>query len=287
MSLETTIRIAYISGGFPLWALYVANEKGFFKNAGFTCEFTQSATSNAQMIGLQQGQYDIGLQLPDHIVRSTANGHAMRIIAAQSHPPDVGLSVDHGIQNLAQLRNQRIAVDGANTGYSILLKKLLLSAGLTLQDYELIEVGGTKERLDYMKSGQVTACLLNPPFDQELIQLGYTKLTSTAQAFPEYPGPVVAAMDSWINQNRSTALDFQKAWQESWEWLIDPLNTVPALEIAIQHLNATEISAQNTLKNIQTKGVPGMSLKGITQVIDMVLASQDQRPKPEELLFSR
>ena len=144
MSLKTTIRIAYISGGFPLWALYVANEKGFFKNTGFTCEFTQSATSNAQMIGLQQGQYDIGLQLPDHIVRATANGHPMRIIAAQSHPPDVGLIVDHGIQNLAQLRNQRIAVDGANTGYSILLKKLLLSAGLTLQDYELIEVGGTK-----------------------------------------------------------------------------------------------------------------------------------------------
>lgn len=33
MSLKTTIRIVYISGGFPLWALYVANEKGFFKNA--------------------------------------------------------------------------------------------------------------------------------------------------------------------------------------------------------------------------------------------------------------
>ena len=54
MSLKTTIRIAYISGGFPLWALYVANEKGFFKNAGFTCEFTQSATSNAQMKKLEQ-----------------------------------------------------------------------------------------------------------------------------------------------------------------------------------------------------------------------------------------
>jgi ABC-type nitrate/sulfonate/bicarbonate transport system substrate-binding protein len=85
-SPNSALRLAYISGGFPVWALFVAESQGFFESHGVQCSITHTGASTAQMQGLREGQFDVGLQLPDHVVRAGLNGTKLCVLAAQSHP---------------------------------------------------------------------------------------------------------------------------------------------------------------------------------------------------------
>ena len=75
----------------------------------------------------------------------------------------------------------------------------------------LEEIGGTAERVEALEAGVVAACFVNPPFDRSLINQGFVRLASTLEAFPEYPGPVVAARRSWINRHRDVVDQFTDA----------------------------------------------------------------------------
>ena len=283
------LRIAYISGGFPVWALFVAQTQGLFADHGLRCELTQTGSSVAQMQALREGRFDIGLQLPDHVVRATLQGTPLCILAAQAHPPDVALMATADIASLAGLRQRHIAVDGARSGYALLLVRLLAEHGLSAGDYTLVEVGGSQERVDALRQGTVQASFINPPLDKGLVAAGFNRLTSTREAFPEYPGPVAAARRDWADAHADTARAFQQSWVAAWQWLLDPANAAAALSLAQQHLSAEPAGAALALKTLQRLGCPELSSDGLRQVVDLVCASEDamlQRPSARQFVWA-
>ncbi len=274
------LRLAYISGGFPVWALFVAQSQGLFEAQGVQCIITHTGSSTVQMQGLREGRFDVGCQLPDHVVRAGLNGTPLCVLAAQSHAPDVALVASSIIRSLAELKGHRIAVDGARSGYALLLVQLLSSIGLSSNDYQLVEVGDSQQRVQAMRSGEFMASFINPPLDKALVNDGFVRLTTTRQAFPNYPGPVVAARREWADAHPELAKGFQSAWTAAWQWLMNPLNESQAIEIALKHLGAEAPAAQNALQNLHRQGVPHISEEGMAQVIDLVWRSESLDPKP-------
>lgn len=274
------LRLAYISGGFPVWALFVAQSQGLFEAQGVQCIITHTGSSTVQMQGLREGRFDVGCQLPDHVVRAGLNGTPLCVLAAQSHAPDVALVASSIIRSLAELKGHRIAVDGARSGYALLLVQLLSSMGLSSNDYQLVEVGDSQQRVQAMRSGEFMASFINPPLDKALVNDGFVRLTTTRQAFPNYPGPVVAARREWADAHPELAKGFQSAWTAAWQWLMNPLNESQAIEIALKHLGAEAPAAQNALQNLHRQGVPHISEEGMAQVIDLVWRSESLDPKP-------
>lgn len=285
MSAASTvpIRLAYISGGFPVWALFVAQNHGFFQSHGVQVDITHTGASITQMQGLREGRFDVGLQLPDHVVRAGLHGTDLCVLTAQSHAPDVALVAAPDIQDIAQLKGHRIAVDGARSGYALLLVKLLTSIGWRATDYELVEVGDSQQRVQALRSGELKASFVNPPLDKALVNDGFVRLTTTRQAFPSYPGPVVAARRTWADAHAVAALGFQKAWADAWQWLIQPDNQAQAIDIALKHLGAEAPAAQNALQNLQRQGMPSITAEGMAQVVDLVWHNEDagHSPKPD------
>lgn len=274
------LRLAYISGGFPVWALFVAQSQGLFEAQGVQCIITHTGSSTVQMQGLREGRFDVGCQLPDHVVRAGLNGTPLCVLAAQSHAPDVALVASAIIRSLAELKGHRIAVDGARSGYALLLVQLLSSMGLSSNDYQLVEVGDSQQRVQAMRSGEFMASFINPPLDKALVNDGFVRLTTTRQAFPNYPGPVVAARREWADAHPELAKGFQSAWTAAWQWLMNPLNESQAIEIALKHLGAEAPAAQSALQNLHRQGVPHISEEGMAQVIDLVWRSESLDPKP-------
>ena len=221
-STNSPIRLAYISGGFPVWALFVAQTQGVFQAHGVQVDITHTGASTAQMQGLRDGLFDIGLQLPDHVVRAGLNGTDLCVLSAQSHAPEVALVAAPDIQEMTQLKGHRIAVDGARSGYALLLVKLLTSLGWGPNDYELVEVGDSQQRVQALRSGELKASFVNPPLDKALVNDGFVRLTTTREAFPSYPGPVVAARRAWADAHAQAAQGFQSAWRAAWQWLLQP-----------------------------------------------------------------
>lgn len=282
-STNSPIRLAYISGGFPVWALFVAQTQGLFQAHGVQVDITHTGASTAQMQGLRDGRFDVGLQLPDHVVRAGLHGTDLCVLAAQSHAPEVALVAAPDIQEIAQLKGHRIAVDGARSGYALLLVKLLTSLGWGPNEYELVEVGDSQQRVQALRSGELKASFVNPPLDKALVNDGFVRLTTTREAFPNYPGPVVAARRAWADAHAQAAQGFQNAWRAAWHWLLQPDHQAQAMEIAIKHLGAEAPAAQNALLNLQRQGMPSITAEGMAQVVDLVWHTEAvaAAPKPE------
>ena len=280
-----TVRLAYISGGFPIWPLVVARERDLFARAQIAIELTHTGSSVAQMQGLREGRFDVGLQLPDHVVRASLSGLPMQILAAQTHAPEVALIARPDVSALTALRGQPIAVDGARSGYALLLRRLLLREGLAEQEIVLAEVGDSGSRVQALESGAVAAAFINPPLDRALVAKGFVRLTSTRDAFPDYPGPVMAATRSWIEAHREIARALQGVWRDAWVWLIDPAHGDAAIALAVRALQADAAAASRALSALRAAGIPKIDGAGLRVVIDLVASdASDLLERPEYLL---
>ena len=274
------VRVAVISDGFPLWPLHIAQALGQFEAEGLNAVVTVTGSSVKQMEALTQGEFDIGIQLPDHVVRAVVRGADLFAFMAPVHAPDISLIASPDVLSLADLRGRAIAVDGARSGYALLLRKLLRGQGLSDSDYQLIEIGGTKERLDAVTEGRATAAFLNPPFDAKLLAKGYVRLTSTLAAFPDYPGPVAAARRFWASQNEAALIRFVRAYRNAFAWIGNPLNREAAIKIACARLPVDPDMASNAWVALSSRSEPALSAAGLQQVIDVVWDS-DALPLPK------
>ena len=263
-----------------MWPLYIAQSLGLFKDENLDVAVTVTASSVKQMEALTRGEFDIGIQLPDHVVRAVVRGSDLFAFMAPVHAADISLIAAPELRSLAELKGRAIAVDGARSGYALLLRKLLRAQGIADSEVNFIEIGGTKERLDALSEGRASAAFLNPPFDGKLLAKGYVRLTSTLTAFPDYPGPVAAARRSWASQNESALIRFVRAYSKALAWIVDPLHCEAAVKVACARLPVDPDMASGAWAALSSRPAPVLSADGLQQVIDVVWDS-DALPLPK------
>jgi ABC-type nitrate/sulfonate/bicarbonate transport system substrate-binding protein len=282
-----TIRLALISEGVNTWPLYVAQEKGFFRREGLDVQVTLTRSSVKQLDELRKGGYDIGFQQADHVVRAVEEGSDLFALMAMAHAPGLTLVGAPDVPNVAGLKGRVIAVDGATTGYALLLRKLLADNGLKAGDYTFKEFGGSQERFDALKSGAAAASWLNPPFDRRLLADGFRSLATTLQAFPDYPGSVAAARRSWASAHAQELKAFIRAYVAAYAWLQDPANTEEAIKLLPARLNVDGAAARNGLEQFSKRPRAQITADGLKQVIDVYWEAEGLKtPKgtPEKYL---
>jgi ABC-type nitrate/sulfonate/bicarbonate transport system substrate-binding protein len=267
---RATLRLGLISEGTNTWPLYVAQTLGLFAKSGLDVEVSVVGSSVKQQEDLIRGAYDVGFQQADHVVRAVEQGSDLFIFAPHGHAPDLTLIAAPGVKSMAELRGRKIAVDGARTGYALLLRRLLIENGLDEADVVFSEIGGSQERFDIMKSGGAAASMLNPPFDASLIAAGYVSLARMADAFPRYPGSVMAARRSWARAHRAELAAFVRALDEAYAWLQKPENAGRALDMLPERLAIAAKAAASALDDLVKRPRPHISEEGLQQVIDTV-----------------
>ncbi len=281
------VRLAIISEGVNAWPLYVAQGLKLFESEGVSVDVTLTGSSTHQLEQLRSGGYDIGFQQSDHVVRAVETGSDLCIVMAQGHAPELSLVVASGIKTFADLRGRDIAVDGANSGYALVLRRLLAEHGLTNDDYRFVEIGGSQERFDALKNGLAVASWLNPPFDRNLFATGFGSLGTTTQFFPSYPGSIAAARRSWAVQNADRLVAFIRAFRGACHWLKDPVNKAAAIELLPQRLNISADLANRAFDAFVKKELPSIDAIGLQQVIDVYWEAEGlplPKGKPEKYM---
>ena len=265
-----TIRFAVISEGVYSWPLYVAQARQLFAREGVNVEVTITGSSTRQLERLIGGDYDIGMQQSDHVVRGVERGADLFVFMAQALAPELSLVVAPGIGSFADLKGKNIAVDGARTGYALLLRRLLADKGLGDGDYAFTEIGGSRERSDALKSGAAVASLLNPPFDRNLFAAGFGSLGTTGEYFPTYPGSIAAARRAWARDNERALIGYIRAFNAAYAWLQDPVNKEEAIGLLPARLNIDRATALGAYDQIAVNPLPAITPEGLRQVIDIV-----------------
>ena len=264
------VRLAIISEGINTWPLYVALDKGFFTQHGIAVDVTLTRFSATQLEALKSGGFDIGLQQCDHVVRAVESGSDLFMFMALAHAPELSLVVAPELRGFADLRGRIIAVDGARSGYALLLRKLLADQGLRDGDYTFAEIGGSRERHDALRAGRAAASLLNPPFDRNLFAAGFASLGTTAQYFPRYTGSIAAARRSWAAANAATLVSFICGMNDAFTWLRDPAHKAEAIRILRARLELDDEAAGRAFDEFVQRPGPEIREEGLRQVIDVV-----------------
>lgn len=268
--MTADIRLAIISEGTNTWPLYVADAKRLYEREGIRVATTVTGSSVQQLAELTRGGFDIGFQQSDHVVRAVEQGADLFAFLAHGHAPELSLVVAADVDSFAGLRGQVIAVDGARTGYALLLRKLLADQGLTPGDYTLSEFGGSQQRFDALAGGQAVASFLNQPFDRRLFAMGFNSLGSTAEHFPSYPGPVAAARRSWARAHEAQLLAFIRAFDAAYAWLQQPAHKAEAIAVLPARLRIERTAAAAAFDALAGRPRPEITPDGLRQVIDIV-----------------
>lgn len=265
-----TVRLAYISDGFPMWPLHIARSLGFFDGEKIVVQPFITGSSGKQMDALCNGGFDIGIQLPDHVVRAVNRGSDLIAFMAPAVAADISLIVVDAVRSLGDLRGRTIAVDGARSGYALLLRRMLRESGLKDADWRCAEIGGTKERVAALRGRRAAAAFINPPFDSALLADGFVRLSSTRDAFPDYPGIVAAARRSWAKDHGEELVCFIRAYQRAMVFLADAQNREVALDVACESFAVDRSAAARAFDAQAGQAEPALSAAAMTEVIDVV-----------------
>jgi NitT/TauT family transport system substrate-binding protein len=168
--------------------LYVAVEKGFFKDAGIEVEFDYSYETDAMaLVGADQLQFAV--VSGEQILLARAHELPVVYVAAwyQKYPVAVVSKAAAGIETPADLKGKTIGLPGTFGANYIGLDALLFSAGLTEADVSLDQIGFTQvESLATDRDEAVSVYAANEPVQlraqgyeiNELLVADYVQLAS-------------------------------------------------------------------------------------------------------------
>lgn len=86
------------------------------------------------------------------------------------------------------LKGKVVAVDAANSGYGLVMYKLLKMNGLEKdKDYTLLAVGSDSDRIAALKAGKAFAAAVSPPEDTHIKKEGYNVLARRHRSHRHLP----------------------------------------------------------------------------------------------------
>lgn len=170
------------------------------------------------------------------------------------------------IKSYADLKGQTLSVDAVLTGLALVLFGLLENGGLKREDYEVVRTGGVIQRFEGLKRHEFAGALFNPPFSRQLEALGFRSLDTAASLMRNYQGHIVAARQSWAEENRQALVGFIRSLSGAIDWLYEPANRIDAFAIFQKHMPAGEPDAARIAYSVLFDPQTGFSRKGMVDL---------------------
>ena len=244
---QARLEVIVFAGGFN-WPIWVAQEKGFFRESGVDVQITPTPGSVYQLVNLIDGKFDIAMTAIDNLI-------AYR--EGQGEDPKIGpdliavMGADQGflklvtvpeVKSIADLRGKTVSVDARSTGYAFVLFEILDRNGLREPDYKVERAGGVLQRFQALMEKKHDGTLLLSPFEVQAEARGFNVLASASQVLGPYQGLVAGVRRSWAEKNREALIGYIRAYARAVEWHYDPANKAEA--IALFHKNLPAMPEQ-------------------------------------------
>ena len=131
--------------------------------------------------------------------------------------------------NANTLETQTLGVDNPHSGFAMLAYRWLRMAHLPLP--QVVEVGGTPQRFEALKSGRVDMAVMHMPFTQMCASLGFRSMGRIDEGYPTLCGAVKGVLAD---------APFVVSYRRQYEQALDTLSGPNGLELAVrifeQHL---------------------------------------------------
>ncbi len=285
------LEVIVFAGGFN-WPIWVAQEKGFFRENGVDVNLTPTPGSVYQLVNLIDGKFDIAMTAIDNLI-------AYR--EGQGEDPKIGsdliavMGADQGflklvsvpeVRSIAELRGKTVSVDARTTGYAFVLFEILDRNGLREPDYKVERAGGVLQRFQALMEKKHDATLLLSPFEIQAEARGFHTLASASDVLGPYQGLVAGVRRGWAEQNRPALIGYIRAYASAVEWLYDPVNKADAIAILRRNLPTMSPEAAEASYRLLLDPKTGFQRRAAVTVqgIDRVLALRAKWAEPKKEL---
>jgi len=238
------VAVNVFPGGFN-WGVYVAQDRGFFAEAGISVEVQDTPNSVAQMTDFSLCKFDVAMTAVDNIV-AYVEGQGEAPIGPQtdftavmgSDSGFLSLVAAPSVRKIGDLAGQILSVDALTTGYAFVLYEIMRRSGLDKNkgDYAIVRAGGMAARWEGLREGKHAATLLSAPYNLIAKNAGFIELAKATDVIGPYQGNVAAVRRSWAAQNREKVSAYVRAYRRAIAWLYQSENREAAIAILKAHL---------------------------------------------------
>ncbi len=206
-------------------AIYLAKERGYFKEQGLEVEITDFNNSGAPMtLLLSKGELDVGAgNITAGLFNAIAEGQDFRIVADKG-----SIDVNKDYLSLV-VKNEHIAsgrfktlkdLKGFKMGLTsldgvsqeILTEKFLIKGGLKLEDVTFVKLSYAEMNLA-LKSGAIDASIQIEPFLTKAQMDGIaTKIAGGSEVYPRQQSGALFYSPKFIKENHEEAKKFMVAY---------------------------------------------------------------------------
>ena len=243
-----------VIGYYPLPPFVVAETQGFFAREGLKIDFTISTLAPEHNKGMLEGKWDISLTSPDTMIaRVTRDGHDFLLYMMAERGLEVKLIGAKDIKGPADLRGKTIAGDPGDSNYDLHRRKILRSHGVRESEYGVKIIGTSPFRFEALRKGEVSACMLAPPYDAQALSEGYNLLAAGADYIPNYATTACWARRAWAAENRDKMVRFVRAFVAGADWALDPENREETLNFLQDYSKLSRSQAATKLAQVTPK----------------------------------
>ena len=245
--MPETIKLIQFRAAYNM-PIHAGIETGVFTRHGLTLETAYTPGSLYTSQALKEGRFDIGHTGADDIIADVeADDSSDLFIFMGLHSGLFALIGAPECTSIDLLRGKTIGVDAKNSGFVLVLERMLQARGLQTNDYELVEVGGWERRNGALLEGAIAATLLTEPFIKNALHTGCNLLARDFEMIPSYQGTCGAASRGWAERHPDQLIRYIGAYVEATRWCFDRGNRRSCLDILARHNEIAGPAAEHTL----------------------------------------
>lgn len=227
---QQKVRFAQPSDGFLYLPIYVARQKGYFKQEGIDPDVSVFKGGAASLTAVLSGDSDIYIGVPAIGMKAADKGQQVRMFASIMNQygsniviqgdvaKRLGLTEKSSMQDrLNALKGLTMGITGPGSAPDLLLRHMAKATGLDPdRDMTLSPLGGASGMLAAFKQKRIDGfCLSSPTSDTAVMEMGGFTLFNMAKGeykpLEDFLYITLIAKDSWLTQNPKIATGVVRA----------------------------------------------------------------------------
>lgn len=272
--------------------LYLGLKKGFFAKRGIDLEIRRFNGGPELMTAAAAGEIDAG-SVGTPVILAAAKGMPVKVIGSPVAPGNPFVLVAKSdYATIADLKGKKIGAGNVGGGSRQAFNAIVKAKGMTLADFQTLDVGGSSNSFAALQAGQLEATVTTDLSAAKAELGGFGKVMArAADFFGRYQHSFFFATDSFISSKPDKVKAFLAAYRESIRYI--KAHPDEAITFGAKELELDE----SALRQVLIRAVPTWSesqavdLEGTNNAIKAIKELGDLEPAnpvtAEKLVDSR
>lgn len=214
-----TIKQGYIPGtGDAL--VFIAYEKGYFKDEGLDVQLTQFSSVVDENNALASGKIDVmagGVGEPLNLIQKGKNLTVIGGVMAGDSAVIANASEVSTLQNITNFKGKTVATVKTSTG-DVVWRAALKNAGVNESSINIVEYKTPGDVIQAVKSGKADAGIVWPPFEYTAQQQNLSIVKYSNDYIPNLPCCRVTLQTSTLKENPDKWVRYEEALIKAYDF---------------------------------------------------------------------